>query len=264
MKHSGPRRDDSPEYIARKESFRRLFVICGRQAVLEALADPRLEVVKVHLAKGGRGDNRERILAAAAARQVPVEIVSAERVSQISRNAKQDQGVAADLRTPLYQPLEDFLQNPPKRFALLALEGITTPANVGMAIRSAAAGGLDGVLLPERGTSGLNPLVIKASAGAVFHTRILRCRELLPALQSLQALRVRICSLEGEARASLFEHTPGPREVFVLGSESDGISSEVRALADCRLSIPLKNGVESLNVAVAASLVAYAGLLRRG
>ena len=149
-------------------------------------------------------------------------------------------------------------------FALLALEGITTPANVGMAIRSAAAGGLDGVLLPERGTSGLNPLVIKASAGAVFHTRILRCRELLPALQSLQALRVRICSLEGEARASLFEHTPGPREVFVLGSESDGISSEVRALADCRLSIPLKNGVESLNVAVAASLVAYAGLLRRG
>jgi 23S rRNA (guanosine2251-2'-O)-methyltransferase len=254
---------DSPEYLARKQAFRRLFTICGRQAVLEALADPRLDVVKVHLAQGGRGENRERILQAAAARGVPVEIVPAERVSRISRNPKQDQGVAADLRTPLYQPLEDFLADPPERFALLALEGITTPANVGMAIRSAAAGGLDGVLLPEKGTSGLNPLVIKASVGAVFHIRILRCTDMVPALERLRLAGTRIAALAGASRSSLFEHTPAAREVYLLGSESEGLSPAALELADTHLSIPMENGVESLNVAVAASLVAYHRLLQK-
>ena len=67
-----------------------------------------------------------------------------------------------------------------------------------------------------------------------------------------------VCSLEADARLTLFEHRPSGHAVFVLGNETTGVSAPVSALADTALAIPMNNGVESLNVAVTASLIAYA------
>ncbi len=69
--------------------------------------------------------------------------------------------------------------------------------------------------------------------------------------------------LDARAGESLFEHEPAAREVYVLGGEAEGVSEEVRRLAACELSIPMAPGVESLNVAVAAALVAYRRMLAR-
>ncbi len=157
--------------------------------------------------------------------------VPAQRVSQISRNGRQDQGVVADVRTAAYGLAEDYLNEPPERFGLLALDGVTTPRNVGMAIRSAAAGGMDGLILPEEGCCGIIPLVVKASAGTVFAARILRCETLPPALERCAALGAEVCVLDAWAPESVFDRPPAAREVYVLGGEAEGVSEGVRRLA---------------------------------
>jgi 23S rRNA (guanosine2251-2'-O)-methyltransferase len=256
-------RPDSEAYRARKEHFRRLLTLYGRKPVLEALESPEAAVERLHVARGARGKEIDRLLALGAQQGAEIRRGSREDVSRISRNRRQDQGVAADVRLPAYGVVEDFVAAPPARFALAALDGVTTPANVGMAIRSCAAGGLDGVILPEQGTCGITPLVLKAAAGTLFRTRVLRCERLAPALESLAAAGTRICVLSGDGAGSLFDAAPPERCVFVLGNESRGVSPAVRRLADETLRIPLAPGVESVNVAVAAALVAFQPRLRR-
>lgn len=254
-------RPDSPEYLARRKEFRRLMTVCGRNPVIEALSRGDVEVVRLHLAEGSRGEAVDRILRLARERGTEVRRVPARRVSQISRNGRQDQGVVADVRTAAYGLAEDYLDDPPERFGLLALDGVTTPRNVGMALRSAAAGGMDGLILPEQGSCGIIPLVVKASAGTVFAARILSCETLAPALERCTALGTEVCVLDARAGESVFDRAPAGREVYVLGGEAEGVSDEVRRLATRELSIPMAAGVESLNVAVAAALVAYRRLL---
>ena len=261
-KDSDPR-PDSAEYLARRREHRRLMTICGRNPVLEALLRDDVQVVRLHVAEGSRGEGLDRILQLARDKGVDVRLAPASRVSQISRNGRQDQGVAADVRTPAYGLAEDYLESPPTQFSLMALDGVTTPRNVGMAIRSATAGGMDGLILPEEGCCGIIPLVVKASAGTVFAARILRCETLPPVLERCASLGAELCVLDAGATESLFDHAPRPREVYVLGGEAEGVSAPVRRLATRALRIPMAPGVESLNVAVAAALVAYRRSLAR-
>ena len=69
---------------------------------------------------------------------------------------------------------------------------------------------------------------------------------------------IEVCTLAADARLSLFTHRPDSHCIYVLGNETEGVSNEARKQADTSLAIPMANGVESLNVAVTASLIAYA------
>lgn len=146
---------------------------------------------------------------------------------------------------------------------MLALDGVTNPQNLGMIIRSAAAGRIDGIIYSRKANAALGPLVIKASVGTLYRAPLLICPALPEALNSCADKGMQICTLEASAALSLFEHRPGGHCVYVLGNETEGVSRAVAALADTPLSIPMGNGVESLNVAVSASLIAYAPYLDR-
>ncbi|MEQ8801050.1 MAG: RNA methyltransferase, partial [Haliea sp.] len=130
-----------------------------------------------------------------------------------------------------------------------------------MIIRSAAAGQIDGIVLAKRGNAALGPLVIKASAGTVYRAPLLACAELPAALRACKTAGISVCSLRADASESLFSHRPGGHCVYVLGNETEGVSAATDALADVALGIPMRNGVESLNVAVTASLIAFSGYL---
>ena len=153
----------------------RFLTVYGRKPVLEALADESLRVDKVILADTARGPGAAEIQHAAKAAGVPVQRASAHRVKVLAGNGKQDQGVLADVVAPRMRALAAALadRRPPAR--VLLLDGITTPANVGMILRTATAAGLDGIVVPRRGVAGIDPLVIKASAGVAFHAPVLRC-----------------------------------------------------------------------------------------
>lgn len=255
---------DSPAYQRKKSFFDSLLTIYGRKPVLEVLLDPTVPVYRLHLADSNKpGGIIAEIEAAARARSVEILHHDKQALSRISRNSREDQGVAADLQLPRYQTLEGWLDDQDQPAAaelrLLALDRVTNPQNVGMLIRSACAGGIDGVLLPRQGCAPLSPLVIKASAGTLFRCPLLRCDELAPALQRLQQHGFAVATLSSHARDDLFGwNQPGPR-VYVLGNETDGVSPAVGALADQQIRIPMANGVESLNVAVTAALIAYYG-----
>jgi 23S rRNA (guanosine2251-2'-O)-methyltransferase len=197
-------------------------------------------------------------------RGVPILEHSREELARLSKNGKQDQGVAVDVLCPSFQTLENYLAAPTnKTQRVLALDGINNPQNLGMIIRSAAAGGLDGIILPRKGSAALGPLVIKASAGTLYRAPLLLCPTLPEALRLCQDHGAQVCTLEAGAPLSLFQHRSEQFCVYVLGNETEGVSAAVSALANTRLSIPMRNGVESLNVAVTASLIAYGTYLDR-
>lgn len=255
-------------YLEKKAQYERMLTVYGRKAVLETLRDESLQCHAVHLADSNRNNGIvNEIVTAANARQVVVKMHSRAELARISKNGKQDQGVAVDVLCPAFQQLNDYLAHTVSRAKtpqrLLALDGISNPQNLGMIIRSAAAGAIDGIVLAQKGNAALGPLVIKASAGTLYKAPILRCNSLLDALAECREHGAQIFSLEASAPQTLFDHSEGALNVYVLGNETQGVSKDVSALADMPLSIPMRNGVESLNVAVTASLIAFAPYLER-
>lgn len=255
---------DSDDYLAKKRFFASLLTVYGRKPVLEALQDPAIPVYRLHLAASNQDGGIVRDIEKLAA-QRGVEVVrhSRESLSRISKNRSQDQGVAADLECPGYRYYRDFLaeRQPGEAWQLIALDRITNPQNLGMIIRSVAASPIAGLLLPSKGCAPLSPLVIKASAGTLFRCPILRCDDLEKTLVDFRTSGSEVCVLSGAAQLSLADYRPAGSVVFVLGNETDGVSEKVFAQASSRVKIPMANGVESLNVAVTAALLAFRGAL---
>ena len=216
----------------------------------------------LHLADSNKaGGAIAEIEQLAARRQIPIKYHSKIALSRISKNAREDQGVAADLQLPRYQSFDNFLSSGINSGStkIIALDRITNPQNMGMLIRSACAGGIDAVLIPETGCAPLSPLVIKASAGTLFKCSIVRCNDLREALTQLRARKFEIGALSSHAQDDLFALPKDAARVYVLGNETDGVAPDIMALADLKIRIPMANGVESLNVAVTAALLAYCG-----
>ena len=239
--------------------------VYGRKPVLEALADEALAVDKVLLADNARGPAAREILDAAARRGVPVRRASAHRVKVLAGNGRHDQGVLADVVAPRMRPLASFLTSlGAAGGSVLVLDQITNPANVGMILRTATAAGLDGVVLPRRGVPGVDPLVVKASAGVAFHAPVLRCATAAEACAALSDAGFTLYGLRADAPHSVFTAALADRAAFVLGNETSGVSDAVRAAVDGWLSIPMTGGVESLNVASAAAVLCFERVRRRG
>ncbi len=236
-----------------------MLTIYGRKAVLEALQHD-LDIYCVHFASSNKNaEILDEIQHLAKQRNIEIKHHDKQALSRISRNSRQDQGVAADVFCPNYQRAEDYLTESHKQTGqqLIALENITNPQNVGMIIRSICAGNIGGVIIPKQGTAEIGPLVIKASAGTVFKARVLRCNTLVETLPQFKDLGFQICTLSAHAQDSLFDNVDRQARVFVLGNESTGVSKTIEKLADKQYCIPMNNGVESLNVAVTAALIAF-------
>lgn len=256
-------RGDSQAYLEKKKFFDGLLTVYGRKPVLEALQDKSTNIHRLHLADSNKpAATLDHIISLAKAKGAEVVYHNRTALSRISKNASQDQGVAADLICRGFQTYDAFLTTHSAKqnansFTLLALDGISNPQNLGMIIRSACAGNIDGILLPQHGSAQIDPLVIKASAGTVFRAPILRCKNLADALTDFKQAGALICSLSSHAKLTLKEFNPQQSCIYVLGNETEGVSKEVSQLCNESVKIPMNNGVESLNVAVTAALIAF-------
>ncbi len=250
---------DSPSYLERKKFVDRLLTIYGRKPVLEALSDNKLEIYRLHLADSNKPAKIiDDMVHLAGRRQVEVVHHNRKALSHISKNSKQDQGVALDIVLRGFTPYEDFLaQHSGDDFQLIALDGVTNPQNLGMIIRSVCASPLTGIILPRKGCARLDSLVIKASAGTLFKAKILRCDCLEQCLEELKNCGADIIGLDASAKQPLAESEPAKAAVYVLGNETEGLSETVKKTCSHFIKIPMANGVESLNVAVTAGLIAF-------
>ena len=268
----------SNNYRTRKAQFDNMLTIFGRKPVLEVLEDPAISVHCLHLASSNKSAGIiEKILQRASQRNIPIRYHDKRALSRISRNSKQDQGVAADLNLAHYQQLDQFLANYEPRASdrFIALDQVTNPQNLGMIIRSIAASNIQGLLLPNRGSATLGPLVIKASAGTLFKCPIIRCESLSSAMQQLKQRTIRSIALSGNIDESERQNARASKPLsrfasdisnaeqaeypllFLLGNETHGLSNEILEQADELAYIPMNNGVESLNVAVTAGIIAF-------
>lgn len=245
---------DSQEYKKKKSFFDSIITLYGRNVVLEVLQDDDIEIHKLHMAESNQVDAViKHILSLAKSRKVEITFHDKKGLSRISKNAKQDQGVAIDIMAKSYQSADE-IKNMDK-FKLIALDGIQNPQNLGMIIRSCAAGYVDGIILPKKSSAKISPLVVKASAGTLFKLPIYYCNSLDDVFKNLDDTK--IYSLDAKADKDIYSINAVNKSIYVLGNESDGVSPEVEKLCNDSISIPMNRGVESLNVAVTASLLAF-------
>ena len=245
---------DSQEYKDKKAFFEKIITLYGRNVVIEVLQDENVEIHKLHMASSNKSDGAiKTILSLAKSRKIEITYHEKNSLSRISKNAKQDQGVAIDIIAKSYQNAKELQSM--SAFRLIALDGIQNPQNLGMIIRSCAAGNVDGIILPKKSSAKISPLVIKASAGTLFKLPIYFCNALEDVLPTLEDTK--IYALSSHASSNIYDIKPSKKSIFVLGNESDGVSPEVEKLCNDSISIPMKRGVESLNVAVTASLIAF-------
>lgn len=252
-----PHTEDTPAYLAKKAFFAKVFTIYGRNPVLEALEDESITIHRLHLSSSNKeAEVLVQMKRIAQKRNIEVVYHDKQTLSRISKNAKQDQGVALDIVLEHMQEEEGFIASH-KAYRIVALDGVTNPQNLGMIIRSCAAGAIDAILLPSSGGAQISPLVIKASAGTLFKMPIIKTKHLVNTLKAFQDTGATLYTLSSHAPNHYKEQQYEGKTIFILGNESEGVSKSVEALCDKSIAIPMQRGVESLNVAVTASLLAF-------
>ena len=246
--------EDSQEYQKKRAFFEKVITLYGRNVVTEMLQDKSIEIYKLHMANSNKPDATiKKILLLAKERGIEITHHNKSALSRISKNAKQDQGVAIDIISKSYAHAREIHKL--HSYRLIALDGIHNPQNLGMIIRSCAAGYVDGIILPKKNSAKISPLVVKASAGTLFKLPIYFCDRVDEVLRELKDADIYALSLD--AKESIYDVEISKKTIFVLGNESEGVSSEVAQLCNKKLIIPMNREVESLNVAVTAALLAF-------
>ncbi|NIS82469.1 MAG: 23S rRNA (guanosine(2251)-2'-O)-methyltransferase RlmB [Anaerolineales bacterium] len=233
--------------------------VIGRNPILELLRADRRRVHKIHVARGSEERGAlARLLALAHERKIPVSRVAHEDFNTVQGN---HQGVMAEVTPYPYMTVEDILDIAQTKGELpwiLILDGIQDPQNLGALLRSAEAVGVHGVVVPYRGSSGITPAVVRASAGASEYLFVTRAN-LAQAIDKLKKADVWVAGLENSAQAVLLEEVDLPDSLaLVVGSEGQGMRRLVRESCDYLIRIPMRGWVESLNASVAGAIALYA------
>lgn len=234
--------------------------VAGRNPVLEAL-EAGIPVKSGYVAEGAERDDRLRdIFKLAADRGTPLLQVTKAELDRMTGGVLH-QGVALQLPEFSYAHPDDLLAtalDSETEPLIVALDSITDPRNLGAVVRSAAAFGAHGVLIPERRSAGMTAAAWKTSAGAAARIPIARATNLNRTLRAYADAGLSLIGLDGDADTDVAEaaSASGPL-VLVVGSEGAGLSRLVREACDTLASIPIGTTVESLNAGVAAGIALY-------
>ena len=237
-------------------------LLTGRNPIREALKSGR-DIEKLLVAKGDLSGTAQQIVAMAHEAHVPVQMVERVRLDELAKN---HQGMIAFASAYQYADVDDMLELAREREEapfLIILDGVTDPHNLGAVIRTAAAVGAHGVIVPERRAVGLTPAAVKASAGGIEHIKVARVTNLTNEIKKLKARGIWLYGADAEGESFHQVDFAGPC-ALVIGSEGDGISRLVLEQCDHIVSIPMKNpAMESLNASVAAGILMYAAAASR-
>jgi 23S rRNA (guanosine2251-2'-O)-methyltransferase len=233
-------------------------MVAGRNSVVESL---RAGIPAVALYVAGRAHEDERVAEAvqlAAEYGIAVLESGLPELDRLTGGAIH-QGVALRVRPYEYAHPEDFTErtgpNPP---LVVALDGVTDPRNLGAVIRSAAAFGATGVVVPTRRSAGVTAGAWKASAGALARLPVAQAVNLTRAIEGYKKAGFFVAGLDAEGKTGVRDMSiaDGPM-VLVVGSEGRGLSRVVAGACDMLVSIPMVSGNESLNAGIAASIALY-------
>ncbi len=176
------------------------------------------------------------------------------------------QGFVAEIREFPLQDLNDVLDktdmeaNP----AFLVLDEIQDPHNYGAIIRGAAASGINGIIVGKSNQAGVTGTVFKTSAGSLTRVPIIQVSNIATTLERMKEKGFWIAGLAMEGSVSYWKQDLRGPMVFVVGNEGRGLRDLTKKRCDYLLSIPMEEGVESLNASVSAALLLYEWKRQKG
>lgn len=240
------------------------FFIYGRNPVEETLKDRPDEVDKIFVKNNIKPSSYPEINELAKQNEVPLVKVPGAKIYGLVGKVN-DQGFVAQISAAKYTKFYDWAEtlilseNP----AVLLLHGIEDPHNFGAILRSAAAAGINAVIIPMQNQAPVNATVFKTSAGTAGRIPIIRVHNINQGLKDLKATGFDIIGLDGSAKQDVWEADLDRPLAFMIGNEGEGISPGNLKRCDTLVKIPMENDVESLNASVSAALVSYEWMRKR-
>lgn len=236
-------------------------VLSGRNSVLEAL---RAKVPATSLFIASRIEMDDRVkeaIALASNRGIAVGEITRGEMDRMTGFDAVHQGIALQVPPYNYQhpsELLDKIISRGQKPLLVALDGITDPRNLGAIIRSVAAFGGQGVIVPQRRSVGVTASAWKTSAGAASRIPVALAANLNATIKEFQKRGLFVVGLDGGGDMNLTKFKLGNEPLLlVIGSEGKGLSRLVQENCDAIVSIPISADTESLNAGIAASVVLY-------
>lgn len=233
------------------------YTIEGRNAVLEAFRAGKT-IDKLFVQDGCHDGIVNSITREARKHDTIINYVAKERLDQMSVTGKH-QGVIAQAAAYEYADMEEIFAKAEEQGEppfIFLLDEIEDPHNLGAIIRTANLAGAHGVIIPKRRAAGLTATVVKASAGALNYTPVVKVTNLVQTIEELKKRGIWfVCAdMGGE---TMYRLNLTGSIGLVIGNEGEGVSRLVREKCDYMASIPMKGNIDSLNASVAAGVLAY-------
>ena len=237
----------------------------GRRAVLETLRSARRRIYRLWL----EGENDAlaptgivaEIIAAAEAAGIPARTIKGGMFDKLAQQNANAQGVALEVGEYPYVEVDDILARAKQKGEaplLLILDHLQDPQNLGTLIRTAEAMGVHGIILPDRRSAGVTPAVTNSSSGAVERMLVAQVTNLNRTIDFLKSRDIWIAGLDSDPETPLIDNRMISGSLaLVVGSEGSGLSRLTREKCDFLLRLAMVGEVESLNAAVAGSIVLY-------
>lgn len=232
--------------------------IFGKNPVEEQLVSTPEKIDKIYLKRDLGGSFVTKIKSLASKNRIPVVEVPGTKLFDLVGKVN-DQGVVASIAQAEYLEFEDWLESvePHNDMGILLLDEIEDPHNFGAILRTAAAAGMDAIIVPKHRQAPVNATVFKTSAGTAGRIPIVRAVNLNQAIIKLKENSFWIAGLDQDGDNLLWNQTFDVPMAFVIGNEGRGMRQKTGEHCDFMLSLPMMNNVESLNASVSAALVCY-------
>lgn len=239
-------------------------IICGRNSVLEAVRSGR-EIDRLLVAHGVTGGSVTAIIAKCSAKGILIKEVSPQKLDFLCGNANH-QGVAVMFSASEYCTVDDILKTAEERGEkpfIIICDEIEDPHNLGAIIRTAEASGVHGIIIPKRRSASLNATVAKSASGALEYMRVARVTNIANEIDNLKKKGVWVfgADMDGKHYTDFDYDIP---VALVIGNEGNGIGKLVAQKCDEIISLPMKGKINSLNASVAAGILMYEVVRKRG
>lgn len=243
----------------KKESTGSKFIhIFGKNPIEEILIKKPSLVMRVYAKESVADFELSVLLPYLKQHKIPFVKVPERKLEQLAPGVSH-QGFVAEIREYPLEDMNDVLEtvdmneNP----AFLVLDEIQDPHNYGAIIRSAAAAGVAGIIVAKNNQAGITGTVFKTSAGALARIPIIQVSNIATTLLQLKEKGFWVAGLAMEGSTNYWQQDLRGPMVFVVGNEGRGLRDLTKKRCDYILSIPMEEGVESLNASVSAALLLY-------
>ena len=231
------------------------FFIVGQHAVIEALRNPKRKVLRVFLTEESKKNIHRKSPKKNLLSDVKVYFKTKKELDKYSTKENLlHQGYVAEIEHLEFPVLKDFVKEK-NNITLVCLDGVTDPRNIGALIRSAAAFGVDGIIIKERNFPSDSKLMFKAASGAIEYVNIFEVSNINSTLKNLKDKNFWVYGFDGSGEKKFTDIEWKGNNVLLFGSEGSGMHQHTSKYADFLVKIDINKKIESLNISNSAAIV---------